>query len=237
MELEHGHSRKEIRARLSESQGPNYLRDAIYGGIDGAVTTFAIVSGVAGAGLSPKIIVALGVANILADGFSMAAGNFVGTKAEHDNKKRLEAVEARHINMCAEGETEEVKQILSRWGLKGGVLNSATKSVCNDKSKWIQLMLREEYGLSENIPEPKRAAVTTFLAFLAAGSVPLMPFVLAFENAFVVATVLTATVFFAIGAIKSCWSLATWLWSGAETLAIGAMAASIAYFVGGLFHF
>ena len=61
----------------------------IYGGIDGAVTTFAIVAGVQGAELSPKIIVNLGVANIIADGFSMAASNYSGTKAELDDRQRI----------------------------------------------------------------------------------------------------------------------------------------------------
>lgn len=66
-----------------------YLRDVIYGALDGAVTTFAVVSGVAGAGLSPKIVLVLGAAGVIGDGFSMAAGNYLGTKA--DNQRRDEA--------------------------------------------------------------------------------------------------------------------------------------------------
>ena len=72
---EHGHSQQDIAARIAAPQGRGFLRDLVYGAIDGSVTTFAIVAGVAGAGLSPFIIVALGLANVLADGFSMAAGN------------------------------------------------------------------------------------------------------------------------------------------------------------------
>ena len=74
--LEHEHSPEAIRARLRDGQRPNYLRDFVYGGIDGAVTTFAVVSGVSGAALSDGIIIILGVANLLADGFSMDASNF-----------------------------------------------------------------------------------------------------------------------------------------------------------------
>ena len=72
---EHGHSQQEIAKRIGAPPGRGVLRDAVYGAIDGAVTTFAIVAGVAGAGLSPFIIIALGIANVLADGFSMAAAN------------------------------------------------------------------------------------------------------------------------------------------------------------------
>lgn len=76
MTLEHGHSHAEIAARLEPQNDSGRLRDAIFGGIDGTVTTFAIVAGVQGAGLSAGIVVALGLANVLADGFSMAAGKF-----------------------------------------------------------------------------------------------------------------------------------------------------------------
>ena len=68
MTLEHGHSPGEIRRRLTEERQPNYIRDWVYGGIDGAITTFAIVAGVVGAALSAKVIVVLGLANLLADG-------------------------------------------------------------------------------------------------------------------------------------------------------------------------
>lgn len=59
-----------------------YLPEFIYGGIDGIVTTFAIVAGVVGAGLNPAIILILGFSNVLADGFSMASSNFLASRAE-----------------------------------------------------------------------------------------------------------------------------------------------------------
>ena len=73
--LEHSHTEQAIRARLARGPRSNYLRDWIYGGIDGAVTTFAIVAGVAGADLSAAVVLVLGFANLLADGFAMAASN------------------------------------------------------------------------------------------------------------------------------------------------------------------
>ena len=79
-QLEHGHAPAEIRARLSSRPRESYLRDWVYGGIDGAVTTFAVVAGVAGANLSPHIALILGFANLVADGFSMAVANYSGTK-------------------------------------------------------------------------------------------------------------------------------------------------------------
>lgn len=234
---EHGHTPAQVRARINAQGRQSYLRDTVYGAVDGAVTTFAIVSAVAGAGLSPSIIVALGLANVLADGFSMAAGNYSGTKAELDNIRRLRAVEARHIRETPEGERLEVRAILAAKGLEGEVLDKATDAITSDTRKWIDIMLVDEYGLSPVEPHPLRAALATFLAFLAAGLVPLVPFLVGVEAGavFWLSLAFTGAAFFAIGALKSRWSLGPWWKSGLETLAIGSAAAGIAYFVGSLF--
>lgn len=236
MKEDHGHSPQEIARRLSGGPQNAYLKDIIYGGIDGAVTTFAIVAGVEGAGLSSGIIVALGIANILADGFSMAASNYSGTKAELDDRKRIIQIEHRHIEQHQEGELEELRQILALRGLSGDVLDRATDLIAADKAKWIDLMLTDEYGLSKGQPNPVRASLATFAAFLAAGSVPLTPYVLGLADPFKLSVIATLLTFFLIGTVKSRWSLARWWWSGLETFAIGAVAALIAYFVGSLFH-
>ncbi len=233
---DHGHSQQEIAARINAPPGRGVLRDVVYGGIDGSVTTFAIVAGVAGAGLSPFVIVALGLANVLADGFSMAAGNYSGTKAELDNIRRIRAIEERHISLYPDGERNEVREILAQKGLSGRVLDEATDAVTANRDNWINLMIEGEYGLGSVDPHPVKAAVATFLAFLVAGMIPLLPFLLSADSAFAVSAWMTAGVFFSIGAMKSRWSLAPWWRSGAETLLIGGMAASIAYWVGSLFH-
>jgi VIT1/CCC1 family predicted Fe2+/Mn2+ transporter len=233
---EHGHSETEIRARLRSAGSASHLRDAIYGGIDGSVTTFAIVAGVAGAGLSPFVIVALGLANVLADGFSMAAGNYSGTKAELDNARRLRQVEEEHLRKFPEGERLELREILRSKGLSGDVLEAATDEISRDHEQWIALMLEGEYGIAPVDQHPLKAALVTFVAFLAAGIIPLLPFLLDFPNAFATSAFLTFAIFFAIGAAKSRWSLASWWKSGGETLLIGGLAAAIAYGVGTLFH-
>jgi len=236
MEKDHGHTPDEIAQRLSTGSAGNYLKDMIYGGIDGAVTTFAIVAGVEGAGLSHNVIVALGIANILADGFSMAASNYSGTKAELDDRQRIIQIEKRHIRKHKDGELEELRQILALRGLSGDVLRQATDAISSDKEQWISWMLTDEYGLAKDAPNPKGAALATFGAFLLAGSIPLVPFVLGLPSAFQISVIATLLTFFLIGTGKSHWSLSKWWWSGGETLLIGAAAALIAYGVGGLFH-
>lgn len=234
--MEHGHSHEEIAARIGKPPGRGVLRDVVYGAIDGSVTTFAIVAGVAGAGLSPFVIVALGLANVLADGFSMAAGNYSGTKAERDNIRRIRRIEERHIAEHPDGERQEVREILAAKGLSGSVLDEATDAITANHDNWINLMLEGEYGLGGVDPHPMRAAFATFGAFLVAGMIPLLPFIFGLEGAFALSAWMTMGVFFAIGALKSRWSLAPWWHSGLETFLIGGVAAAIAYYVGTLFH-
>ncbi|MEZ5853414.1 MAG: VIT1/CCC1 transporter family protein [Hyphomicrobiaceae bacterium] len=232
MVLEHDHSPAAISERLAADLRPNYLRDFVYGAIDGAVTTFAVVAGVEGANLAPRVVLILGLANLFADGLSMAASNYSGTKAEVDDARRLAEVERRHIRVDADGEREEIRQILRLKGLEGEVLEQAVGAITSREDTWVAMMLAEEYGLPAVQRAPLRSALSTFAAFLVAGAVPLIPFVLGMANAFSIAAVLVAIVFFAIGSMKSFWSLQRWWWSGMETLAIGASAAAVAYLVG-----
>ena len=234
---EHSHEPVAIAERLKRGHAVNYLSDWVYGGIDGAITTFAIVAGSLGADLSNRIILILGAANILADGLSMAAANFTGTKAENDDEKRLRAVEERHIRIAPKGEREEIRQIFASKGFKGADLDRVVDVITSDKQLWIDTMITEEYGLASARRSPMKAAFATFFGFLICGLVPLLPFVLGLgDNAAPVAVVLTAAAFFTIGITKSRWSQAAWWASGLETLGIGLGAAAIAYFIGDLLN-
>jgi VIT1/CCC1 family predicted Fe2+/Mn2+ transporter len=232
MTLEHDHSEDGIRARLAEDSRPNYIRDWVYGGIDGAVTTFAIVAGVVGAALSTKVILILGLANLLADGFSMAASNYSGTKTEVDDMKRLREVERKHIRMAPDGERQEIRQILCNKGLDGAALEQAVHAITSNEETWVNTMLVEEYGVAPVIRDPLWSALATFAAFVLCGAIPLLAYLTPLDDPFTVSLVMTAAVFFAIGTAKSVWSLQPWWRSGIETLAIGLAAAGMAYAVG-----
>ena len=230
--MEHEHTIEAIGERLAAGPRHNYLRDWIYGGIDGSVTTFAVVTGVVGAQLSPVVIVIMGFANLLADGFSMAASNFLGTKSEHDDMMRLAAIEHRHIEMAPEGEREEVRQIFAAKGFDGADLERVVQLITSDRDRWVRTMLTEEYGLPLEPRSSWWAAVMTFSAFIICGLVPLVPFLIHVPHAFSLSIVSTAAVFFVIGSIKSRWSTVSWWRSGLSTLFVGGIAAVLAYAVG-----
>ena len=230
--MEHEHTPEAIRARLATAPQSSYLRDWVYGGIDGSVTTFAVVTGVSGADLSARIILILGIANLLADGFSMAASNFLGTRTERQETDAVRAMEQRHIDRDPEGEREEVRQIFAAKGFAGEDLERAVSTVTADNERWIDFMLVEEYGLGRAMRSAWSAAVATFSSFALCGLVPLLPYILKLPNAFALSIGMTAVTFFVIGSVRSRWLLLSWWRAGFETLAVGIVAAALAYGAG-----
>jgi VIT1/CCC1 family predicted Fe2+/Mn2+ transporter len=228
--LEHSHSADAIRARLSRGPRSNYLRDWIYGGIDGAVTTFAIVAGVAGAELSASVLLILGFANLLADGFAMAASNYSGTKSEADDYERVLAIERKHIALVPDGEREEIRQIFLAKGFSGDDLDRVVAVITSDLTLWAQTMAIEEYGLSPTQRSPLLAALSTFAAFILCGCVPLLSYL--WVGGLISCVIATGVTFFFVGAVKSRWASAGWLRSGMEAFLIGMSAALVAFAAG-----
>lgn len=232
--LEHEHDPGAIARRLRRGHRVEYFSDWIYGGIDGAITTFAIVAGSVGAGLSARVILILGFSNIIADGLSMAAANYTGTKAENDNAARLRAVEERHVKLAPAGEREEVRQIFAAKGFAGELLDQIVSVITSDKRLWVETMLAEEHGIGKARRMPMRAALGTLVGFLLCGLVPLLPYALSAPSPAIIALVATTLVFFGIGVWKSKWSQQAWWRSGVETLTIALLAAGAAFLVGNL---
>jgi vacuolar iron transporter family protein len=235
--LEASHTPAAIRRRLLKRDGAGYLRDFVLGAVDGTVTTFAVVAGVAGAGLSSTVIIILGSANLLADGFSMAAGNFLGARADEQFRRKMRRMEERHIAHHPEGEEEEIRQIFRLKGFAGDDLERAVATITANRERWIETMLVEEHGLSAMGPAPWRAAAATFVAFVAVGAIPLLPYFSdwfggSIERPLEWSSALTGSAFFLTGALKSRFVGESWWVSGLETLALGGGAAALAYAVG-----
>lgn len=224
-----------IEARLAADKKNSYLGDVVLGAIDGCVTTFAVVAGAAGAALPARIAIILGVANLIADGFSMAASNYQRTKSEHELLAKARAIEEMHVREIPQGEREEVRQIFAAKGFQGAVLEEIVNGITQDRELWVNTMLTEELGLRLELPRPGVAAMTTFLGFCAAGAVPLAPYLLPglpADNIFAASTVATGITFFSIGLLKGRVLHYPLFKSGLETLLVGGAAAGLAYLVG-----
>ena len=232
------HTPAGVRARLSSPPRPSYLRDFVYGAIDGAVTTFAIVAGVVGAGLSDSVIVILGFANLFADGFSMAASNFLGTRAEQQRRQRARAEEERQIELIPKGEREEIRQIFAAKGFADADLDRVVDVITADPQVWVETMMTEELGYGADNSEPLRSAGATFLAFVTIGFLPLAVFVVdavtpgEIAVPFAWSAAMTAIAFFAVGGLKARFVDQPAWRSGLETTAVGGAAAAVAFVVG-----
>lgn len=237
-ELAATHTPERIRARLNAPTSHSYLRDFVYGAIDGTVTTFAVVSGVAGAGLSSGVIIILGMANLVGDGFSMAASNYLGTRTEEQLRKKARRTEEEHIARYPKGEREEIRQIFADKGFDGAQLEHVVEVITSDRQRWVDTMLVEELHLPLEGPSAVRAAVTTLVAFIIVGLIPLAAFIfnlmapVKLANPYLASTLLTGVAFFFVGAAKSRFVDEPWHRAGLETLAIGGSAAALAYAVG-----
>ncbi len=190
------------------------------------------MAGVVGAELSAKIVLILGLANLLADGFSMAAGNYIGTKAESDEYEHLRRVEEQHIDLMPEGEREEVRQIFQAKGFEGADLERAVEVITSSHERWVETMMAEEHGLARVRRRPMTAATYTFIAFALCGAVPLIPFLFGAGVSLPASMGFTTLAFFAVGSLRSRWSPHPWWRCGLETVAIGLGAAVVAYGVG-----
>ncbi|MDX1569327.1 MAG: VIT1/CCC1 transporter family protein [Xanthomonadales bacterium] len=239
-ELEATHTPEAIRVRLEASSRESYLKDFIYGAIDGAVTTFAVVAGVVGAALDNIIIVILGVANLVADGFSMAISNYLGSRAEAEQRDKARRSETRHIEKYPEGEKEEIRQIFARKGFSGEDLERVVDVITSDQDLWLETMLHEEFGIPRHGPVPWKAGVATFMAFVVIGSVPLLAYIMQALlpgltiRPFFISCVLTGAAFFLVGAWKAKVVEQAWWRGGLETLLVGGSAAVLAYIAGHL---
>ncbi len=213
-----------------------HLRDAVLGGMDGCITTFAIIAGSSGASLPGLIVIILGFSNLVADGLSMAIGNYLGVKSEREQLQAAYREEQEHIDLIPEGEKEEIRQIFRGKGFEGEPLERIVETVTSNRNWWVDVMIREEWGLSPISIKPLHAALVTFFAFVAVGIVPLFPYLLfTFDNAasgFATSCVATALAFVAIGIGRAKMTRASTRRCMLETFLAGGIAASAAYGIG-----
>jgi vacuolar iron transporter family protein len=234
------HTPEKIASRLEDGPGSVYLKDFVYGAVDGAITTFAIVAGVAGAGMSSGVIIILGLANLVADGFSMAVSNFLGTRAENQLREQTRNRELDEIRKWPQGEREEVRQIYAGKGFDGELLDQVVEVITSDTDRWADTMLLEEHGMALQDHNATKAGIATFVAFSMIGLIPLTPYLVNWVKqgfigqTFFWSSVLTGVAFFWVGAQKARFVNQSKRVGGIETVAIGGLAAAMAYFIGAL---
>lgn len=211
----------------------DYLPELVYGGIDGSVTTFAVVAGASGADLDVSVVLILGFANLIADGFSMSVGSYLSHKSEVENFRRHEAVEYWEVENLPERERQEVREIMQEKGFEGPLLDKVVEVITADRHRWVDLMMKEELGMMNETRSPLLLGAVTFVSFVLLGLIPLLSYLFYFPfDKFWSASVLTGLAFLLIGYLKSYVTGSSRFRSILETLLLGGSAAILAYFVG-----
>lgn len=220
------------------SRFQDYIGEFIYGGIDGSVTTFAVVAGAAGAQLDSAVVLILGFANLFADGFAMSVGSYLSTKSEQENYQKHKAIEYWEVDNLPEKEREEIREIYQGKGFEGELLEQVVDKITENKDRWVDVMMKEELNMTEESKSPFQMGFVTFISFLSLGFIPLIVYVIDYTSSsisgdlFLYSSVLTFVTFAGIGFAKSYVTQANKLRSTLETLFLGGSAAVLAYFVG-----
>ncbi len=196
-----------------------------------------MVAGSVGAGLDSAVIIILGFANLLADGFAMSVGAYLSTKSERDNYFKHQAVEYWEVDHLPEVEREEVREIYREKGFRGELLEQVVDVITADKDRWVDVMMKEELGMIKESKSPFWMGAVTYFSFILVGLIPLVVYVWDYiepfpGDRFIWSCILTGVAFAVIGWLKT-YVTQTSHWKGVlETLLLGALAASVAYFVG-----
>lgn len=213
-----------------------YIGDYVYGANDGIITTFAVVAGASGAMLSSTVVIILGLANLVADGISMGASNYLGAKSEHDYALAQKEKEEWEIDNLRDLEIEEIRDIYRKKGFKGHDLEKAVSIITSNREVWLDTMMKDELGIIEDpLDDPKKHGLATAIAFAIAGFFPLIPyFIPNLQNQFLYSTFIGAGTLFLVGALRTLVTTVSWIRGGLEMLIIGSLAALSAYGVGAL---
>lgn len=232
-----------LRAKFAE-----YFKEVIYGGIDGIVTTFAVVAGFAGAALSGSeagqlsflIVLLFGLANLFADAASMGLGNFLSVRSEKDLYTVERNKEVALLRSNPEHEVVETIRIMEEKGFSATDARTLADIYRHNEEYWLDFMMQHEHKVSDPREENEIfTGLATFISFMIFGAIPLIPFMLDDQGdpatAFMYSSIGTFCALITLGLLK--WRVvgANFWASLFEVVAVGGTAAIIAYFVGTFF--
>jgi vacuolar iron transporter family protein len=220
------------------------LKPIIFGGLDGILTSFAIVAGAAGGKLPPSVVLILGFSNIFADALSMGVGEFLSSKAESEWIFAERSREEWEFENYPGGEIAEMVELYVQAGMSQDDAVTCITTMAKYKDFFVNHMMNVELELQvpsdDHVQESMREGVVMFASFAFFGALPLLGYVLIptlFPNAseqwlFVSACCITGIVLFFMGSVKSFFSTQHWFRAGLETLILGGTCATVAFTIG-----
>jgi vacuolar iron transporter family protein len=240
--------RKHIQMEHKRSPFSSYLREIVYGGVDGIITTFAVVAGFSGASLGESatveltsmVVLLFGLANLFADGVSMGLGNFLSIRSDQSLYRSIREKEEAETQQNGDIEAEETVTILMSKGFIESDARTITALYRKNPEYWVDFMMNHEL----EIPDPRNeravySGLATFLAFVSFGTIPILPFLMfdSFSShaLFEISAVGTFIALIFLGLFKSEIIGGKMLRTVAEVVLVGGTAAFVAFGVGALF--
>ena len=239
---------KHLKQEHHQSAFANYFKEIIYGGIDGIVTTFAVVAGFSGAALSSEtttqlsflVVLLFGLANLFADAASMGLGNFLSVRSEKDLYKAARDKETTEVRENSEMEFEETITIMMQKGFTAEQARELATIYRSNETYWVDFMMTHELEMSDPRGDnPVLTGLATAFSFMVFGSIPLLPFMFMSSGdatlAFQLSSFGTFLALIALGLLK--WRVigARFFMSLLEVVLVGGTAAILAFLVGSFF--
>jgi len=240
----HYHDTKKQNSEEGHQTEGEKLKPLIFGGLDGILTSFAIVAGAAGGKLSPQVVLILGFSNIFADALSMGVGEFLSSKAENEWILSERSREEWELENYPQGEIDEMIEIYESKGMSHDDAVQVINIMAQYKDFFVDVMMSQELELQvpddDHVQESMKEGVVMFCSFAFFGAMPLLGYViipavfpnLATDVLFVSACIITAIVLFFLGSVKSLVTTQHWFRAGIETLLLGSVCAATAFTIG-----
>ena len=209
-----------------------WLRPAVFGVMDGLVSTFALIAGVAGGGASGGTVALAGFAGVVAGAFSMATGEYTSVATQTELVRAEIAVERSELAARPAAERAELAELYRARGLDAELADRVAEQLSRDPELTLRIHAREELGVDpDRLPSPWTAAMSSFASFIAGGLLPLLPYLLGTDS-LAAAAVLAAVGLFGTGALTARFTDRLWAYTGVRQLLLGGAAAAITFAVG-----
>jgi len=209
-----------------------WLRPAVFGVMDGLVSNFALIAGVAGAGAAPRTVALTGLAGLVAGAFSMATGEYVSVASQGESQQAELDLERQELLRNPEGERTELAQVYIDRGVDPELAHEVARQMSLDPMEALRVHAMEELGVDPTeLPSPWTAAGSSFAAFLVGAFMPLLPYLLGASN-LTIAAIIAMIALFGTGVVTSRFTNRTWLFSGSRQLGLGMVAAVVTFAVG-----
>jgi vacuolar iron transporter family protein len=209
-----------------------WLRPALFGVTDGLVSNFALISGVAGGGVSASTVALTGLAGLVAGAFSMATGEYVSVTSQTELTQAEIAIEQREIETAPKAEEAELAALYRSRGLDDELARRVAAELSANPDQVWRIHAREELGVDpDDLPSGWTASASSFLAFSVGAFIPLLPYLLG-ATSLLISAILAGVALFAVGALVSRFTLRSWLYSGIRQLLLGVLSAAVTFGVG-----